>query len=121
MALKEACSKIGLELIEGQTKYKWYGSQKKKCLHAIIAPGKNSAYEIGVNQKNEVFTLSFDPHNGGNGLTKLCGAKCSKLIAIYTQVVAIKEATKFAQAQGWSVTEEFDKDTDETVIRLRKY
>ena len=57
----------------------------------------------------------------GHGLVKLCGTKCSKLVEAYTQTVAKKEATKFAEAQGWTVTETWDESTSETVITLRKY
>ena len=58
---------------------------------------------------------------GGYGIEERAGKKLAKLTEAYTQVVALKEASKFAQAQGWSVTHEFDKDTNETVIRLRKF
>jgi hypothetical protein len=119
-ALSEACKKIGLKLNEGQTKYKWWGA-KKECLHAISVPGNSTAYEIGVNEKNGIYTLSYDPHVGGYGLEEICGKKCENLTQAYTQTVAIREATKIAKSQGYSITEEFDSTTNETVIRLRKY
>ena len=120
-ALKEACLKLDLQLNEGQTKYKWWGSTKKSCQHAINIPGSKNSYEIGINEKDGVYVLNYDPHMGGYGIEERAGKKLAKLTEAYTQVVALKEASKFAQAQGWSVTHEFDKDTNETVIRLRKF
>ncbi len=61
-ALKMACKEMGLEFIENQTTYKWYGrlvnsqdtplpeglTEKDlgKCTHAISVP--NAEYELGV-------------------------------------------------------------------------
>jgi hypothetical protein len=84
-------------------------------------PNNTKAYEIGVTEKNGVFNLNFDSHAGGYGLVKLCGKKASKLIESYAQSVAIQEATKYAKANGWSVTQEYDNEANETVIRLRRY
>jgi len=137
-ALKEACKKCGLEFREGQKKYKWYGTHvgdyprpegftaadDGKCDHAIGVPGNNQAYEIGVTKKKngkEGFDITYDFWNGGYGLEKVAGKGCENLVDAYSQTVALKQATKFAQAQGWSVSHEFDQETNETVIKLRKY
>lgn len=133
--LKEACTKVGLEFREGKETYKWFGTHvgdyplpkgfKKEdlghCEHAIGVPGNKQAYEIGVVKRDNKYTLLWDFWAGGYGLQNLAGQDCSNLTEAYTQGVALKEATKFAQAQGWSVTHELDAATNETVIRLRKY
>ena len=63
----------------------------------------------------------WDFWSGGYGLEAVAGKDCSNLTEAYTQAIALKEAKKFAQAEGWSLSEELDSDTNETVIRLRKY
>lgn len=134
-ALKEACSKVGLEFREGKETYNWFGrhvgdyplpkgfskSDLGRCDHAIGVPGNKKAYEIGVVKKDGKYVMLWDFWQGGYGLEKLAGKDCGNLTDAYTKTVAMKEATKFAQAQGWTVTQELDKDTNEMVIHLRKY
>lgn len=133
-ALEEACQKIGLQFRRGQKTYKWYGrfvgdyreqgtdpSQMGKCDHAISVPGNSQAYEIGVTWKNDHYTLGYDFWGGGFGLEKVAGPRCQNLIDAYTQTVALKEATRFAQAEGYTLTSEWDAETNETVITMRKY
>lgn len=134
-ALKAACEKAGLEFKEGKRNYKWYGrhvgdyplpagftkSDLGKCDHAIGVPGNNKAYEIGVVKKGEGYTMLWDFWQGGFGLEKLAGKDCENVTNAYATEVALKEASSFAQAQGWSVSHEFDEETSETVIKLRKY
>ena len=132
--LEEACSKIGLIFKRNQKHYKWYGrfvgdyteagtnpKDMGKCDHAISVPGNNQAYEIGVAQKDDHFELRYDFYGGGFGLEKVAGSRCTNLIEAYTQGVAMKEATKFAEAEGYTLTSEWDAETSETVITMRKY
>ena len=133
-ALEECCKKAGLEFRKGQKTYKWWGysvgdypipkgftkEDLGKCDHAIGVPNK-STYEIGVVVKDGKITLLWDFYGGGQGLEKVAGKDCCNLTQAYTQNVAIKEAKKFASAQGYTVTEEVDSNTNETVITLRKY
>lgn len=67
------------------------------------------------------FILLWGFWQGGNWLQKVAGANCSILTTAYTRNVALKEAKKLASAQGYTVTEEVDPQTSETVITLRKY
>jgi len=134
-ALKVACKKCGLEFREGKKSYKWYGKHVGdyplpegftkedlgKCDHAIGVPGNNSAYEIGVVEQDGKHTMLWDFWNGGYGLESLAGQNCSNVTEAYATEVALKEASTFAQSQGWSVSHEFDEETSETVIKLRKY
>ena len=134
-ALKAACKKAGLEFRENKKTYKWYGRHvgdyplpegfKKqdlgKCDHAIGVPGNKNAYEIGVVQQGDKYTMLWDFWNGGYGLEEKAGHNCENVTDAYAQEVALKEASAFAQAQGWSVSHEFDEETSETVIKLRKY
>jgi len=134
VALEEACLKIGLIFKRNQTHYKWYGrfvgdyreagtdpKEMGRCDHAIGVPGNKDAYEIGVAQKGDHYELRYDFFAGGYGLEKVAGKKCSALTEAYTQVVALQEATKFAEAEGYTVTSEWDAETSETVITMRKY
>lgn len=134
-ALKVACEKAGLEFREGQKTYRWYGrsvgdyplpkgftaDDLGKCDHAIGIPNNNKSYEIGVVKKGESYSMLWDFWNGGYGLEALAGKDCSNVTDAYATEVALKEATAFAQAQGWSVSHDFDNETSETVIKLRKY
>ena len=134
-ALKIACKKCGLEFRENKKTYNWYGRHvgdyplpegftKKdlgKCDHAIGVPGKDNAYEIGVVKQDNNYTMLWDFWNGGYGLEALAGKDCENVTNAYTTEIALKEASTFAQAQGWSVSHEFDQETSETVIKLRKY
>ena len=117
-ALKAACAEIGMEFKEGQQTYKWYGRWMNdysgadaafradvapkdygKCAHAIGVPGSSTAYEIGVvQQKDGTFKLVWDFWNGGYGLEKLAGPKCSTLVKSY-----VGEVTKHSlQKQGYA-------------------
>lgn len=134
-ALREAAEKIGLVFKEGQKTYKWFGrhvgdypipagftkNDLGKCSHALGVKGKSNAYEIGVVEKDGIYLLMWDFWSGGYGLEAIAGKNCKNLTQAYTQAVALKEAKKFAQAEGWSVSEDYDDETDETVIRLRRY
>ncbi len=116
-ALKAACARLGLEFVEGQTTYKWYGkylggSQRApginiedlgKCNHAIKVPG--ASYEVGVVQQNDQFLLMWDFWQPG-GLEAQLGKDGQKLVQAYT-VEAAKQA---AQARGFSVWEEAVQD-----------
>jgi len=119
--LKLACESLGLELNENQKTYKWYGSQPKKCDHAISVAGNNKAYEVGVMKKDDIFEMEADFWNGGYGLEELAGSNCGKVMEAYGQEVAMKTATEFANAEGWSVDRSWDTETSETVIKLTKY
>lgn len=118
--LQKACEKVGLEFKEGQKTFKWYKSPKE-CNHAISVPNNKNAYEIGIVKKDDNYTMLFDFWNGGYGLKSIAGHNCENITDAYAQEVALKEATAFAQEQGWSVSHEFDEETSETVIKLRKY
>ena len=134
-ALEQACQKLGLQFNRNQKKYKWYGTfvgdyreagtdpaQMGKCDHAISVPGNKDAYEIGVALNQDgTYSLRYDFWQGGYGLEKLAGKKCDNLVNTYTQAVAIQEATKFAAAEGYTLTSEWDAEASETVITLRKY
>ena len=132
--LEAACQKIGLVFKRNQKHYKWYGrfvgdyreagtdpKDMGKCDHAIGIPGNNQAYEIGVSQKDDHYVLRWDFWQGGYGLAAVAGEGCSRLTEAYTQGVAMKEATKFAEAEGYTLTSEWDAETSETVITMRKY
>lgn len=135
-ALRLACEKIGLVFKEGQKTYKWFGrhvgdypipagftkNDLGRCDHALAVKGaKSNTYEIGVVAKDGAYVLMWDFWAGGYGLEAVVGKDCKTLKQAYTQTVALKEAKRFAQAEGWSVSEDYDDETDETVIRLRRY
>ena len=95
-ALKAAAKLLGMEFLEGQTTYRWYGrhvgdyslpegfkaSDLGKCEHAIGIPNDKKAYEIGVVKRRdgkEGYTLLWDFWAGGYGLEAKVGKDGNKL------------------------------------------
>ena len=122
-ALKAACKKLGLEFLEGQTTYRWYGryvgdyplpegfapSDMGKCEHALRVKDNPNAYEVGVVKRRDGkpgFALMYDFWKEGHGLESVIGKKASKLTQRYAAEVAIKQAKK----QGFRVTQTVAQD-----------
>ena len=126
--LKKAAEECGLEFMEGQTNFKWYGrfmndyhgsdaavtqgfdpKEFGKCLHALRVKGNDQAYEIGVvkNPNGDGYRLLFDYWNGGFGLMELvAGASdksqhgIGKLHQHYTAEVTMKSLRKQGHSFG---------------------
>jgi hypothetical protein len=111
--LKQACARLGFELVEGRKTYKWYGSYMKdyplpegfspedlgKCDHAIRVPG--AAYEVGVVKRNGRYLLLWDFWQDG-GLEPRLGKNAGRL----KQAYAIARATVEARRKGYQVQEQ---------------
>ena len=106
-ALKSACAELGVQFVEGQTTYQWYGAhvgdyplppgisreQLGRCSHVIRLPGVQ--YEVGVVQKaNGHWTLAYDFWGPGQGLLQKFGPDCQKLVQLYGVHKTIREATR---------------------------
>lgn len=118
-ALKMACINLGLEFVEGQRTYKWYGKWVNdyhgndaaykhgikpedygKCDHAIRIPGDTKAYEIGViRQPNGSYTIVYDFWGPGRALKSYIGEDGNRL----KQEYAIAAAVLAAHAKGMVV------------------
>lgn len=115
-ALKAAAKTLGLEFVENQKTYRWYGhhvgdyplpagfksSDLGKCDHVIRIPNNDRAYEIGVVKKKDGtpgYELLWDFWQGGYGLCDAIGKDGEKLIQEYTTSVA----TRFYQKNGFRV------------------
>jgi hypothetical protein len=89
-ALGRAATRLGLELVMGQTNYRWYGTvvgdhplptgftsqDIGKSEHAIRIPNQPDAYEIGIVTRRDGlpgYALHWDFWNGGYGLTDRIG------------------------------------------------
>ena len=127
-ALAEAAEQCGCELVEGVTKYKWYGrhmgdyalpagftkEQLGKCDHIIRVKGADKrTYEIGVVERDGQYVLLFDFWQKGYGLMKkVCHADDKKLqvpeklMQEYAAAVAIKKLKR----QGRRVTRKVGED-----------
>ena len=122
-ALAEAARAVGLELIRGQTTYRWYGRHvgdyplpagyaKKDlgmCEHALRipdGPDKHArAYEIGVVRRRDGkpgYALMWDFYSGGFGLEERVGKDCQNLRREY----ALTVATRAAVARGYQVNKQ---------------
>ena len=116
-ALRGACQRLGLEFVEGQTAYKWFGvsvghnplpeglsvHDLGRCDHAIRVP--DAAYEVGVVYRDGAYRLLWDSWEAG-GLERALGQDGNRLKQAYGIEAAILEA----QRQGYSIWEEQQQD-----------
>lgn len=131
-ALSEACQALGLELVRGQTTYRWFGrhvgdypvpqgfqkSDLGQCSHAIRIPGNPGAYEIGVVERRDGqvgYCLMWDFWNGGKGLQAVVGADCKKLRQEYTKAVTVKALRR----QGFRFQTKTEPDGSIKIIAQR--
>ena len=126
-ALARAAKELGLELVQGQKTFKWYGrwmndyhapeaavkngfdpNKFGQCEHAIRIPGNAGAYEVGVvqNPGGEGYTLLYDNYCAGKGLEALIGKGAQKLQQEYGVQVARKHAARL----GLRVTQSRGQD-----------
>lgn len=122
-ALAAACTALGLEFVEGQQQYHWFGRKMGdtaipdgfteadlgKCEHAIRIPGLPKAYEIGVVRRRDGkpgYLLQWDNWCRGFGMADVVGMDCGKLKQQYAAQVAAKQA----RSQGFRVTQVIGTD-----------
>ena len=132
-ALKAACKVLGLEFVEGQQTFKWYGrhvgdyplpegftqSDMGQCEHAIRLPNNNRAYEVGVVKRRDGkpgYTLMYDFWAGGYGLEEAIGKQAGRLRQQYSAQVATKQARK----QGYRVTQSVQQDGTLRLVCTRR-
>jgi len=104
--LRQACTRLGLNMIEGKKTFKWFGQEEGHCDHAIRVPG--ATYEIGVTQKGTLYELQCDYYD--SALSNVIGQNSGLL----KQAYAIERTKTEARRKGYSIIE---KKTD-TGIRL---
>jgi hypothetical protein len=109
-ALTAAAAQLGLELVRGVSRYRWFGTLVEKntplptgfteqdlgkCDHVIRIPNNNVAYEIGVCQRRDGkpgYQLMWDYWLNGYGIVRAVGgATAPKLIQEYSAQVAMKD------------------------------
>lgn len=131
-ALRSAAEALGLELVEGQTTYKWYGlsvgdtklpegftaAELGTCEHALRVAGNPSAYEIGIVARRDGgagYTLLWDSWRGGYGLTEKIGAGAEKL----KQGYGVEVATRVALRAGYRVVGSMVREDGKVELRLQ--
>ena len=127
-ALKLACEQLGLQFMEGQQTFRWYGrhvgdyplpagytqTDMGKCEHALRLPDNPGAYEVGIVRRRDGkpgYTLMYDFWQGGFGLEAVIGKEAKTLRQHYATQVAIRQVRK----QGFRVTQ---TQTETGAIRL---
>ena len=140
-SLAKACQNLGLEFRENQKTYKWFGrhvgdyprpkgftaADDGKCDHAISVPGNTNAYEVGVCKSRDpadgkdTHQLLWDFYAGGHGLQAKVGNNCDALVHEYTKEVTRKQLAQLAKAKGYTMAEDYNDQTGETTIKLRRY
>jgi len=103
-ALEQACKELGLELRREQKTYRTYNKQQNACDAAIVIPGDERAYEIGLvlGKDGKTYEVNFDSWNGGKGMVERSGKGCSKIMVEYGRA----KTKSIAQSKGWSYREE---------------
>jgi hypothetical protein len=96
--LAQACSRLGLKLVQSQKTFKWYGREDGKCDHAIKVPGAN--YEIGVIKAGDAFELQCDYYDAAIG--KAIGRNGGLL----KQAYAVERTKTEARRKGYTVMEQ---------------
>ena len=131
-ALKAACRELGMEFIEGQTTFRWYGrhvgdyplpegfdiSDMGVCEHALRVKGDSNAYEVGVVKRRDGkpgYTLIYDFWKEGYGLEGVIGQQAMKLRQRYASQVAAKQARR----QGYRVTQCYTADGSVRLVCTR--
>ena len=94
--LSKACRRMGLDLIKGQDRFRWFG-QDADCDHAIKVPGAD--YEIGVVRTNGRYELQCDFFD--RNIEKAIGPNAGLL----KQAYAVEKARTEARRKGYSVME----------------
>ena len=95
--LAQACRRLGLQLVQSQKTFKWYGREDGKCDHAIKVPRAN--YEIGVIKTGNVFELQCDYFDAAIG--KAIGQNGGLL----KQAYAVERTKAEARRKGYTVIE----------------
>ena len=125
-ALKQACQRLGLEFMEDQKSYSWYGrfvgdaplpegvkvEDLGQCAHAIKVPG--AQYEVGVvSDRQGGYRLQWDYWRAG-GLEEVLGKGAGKLKMAY----GIEMTKMAARREGKSVYE-IKRDNGEITLDIQ--
>jgi len=123
--LKLACERLGLQFMENQTTYSWYGtsigdtplpegitaSDLGKCDHAIRVPG--AQYEIGIVKRDRKYILLWDSWHQG-GLEQKLGKNAGRL----KQAYGIEKVRKEARLKGHRICEQKTNQGIRLVLRV---
>ncbi len=120
-AVKKACTRLGVEFIEGKKTYGWFGrsvgdyplpvgmtvEELGKCDHVIHVPGVD--YEVGLiaNKDGKGYKLAYDfwgSARQGGGLLAKFGKGVTKLVDAYS----IEALRRVAQRKGYLVAEKVE-------------
>ena len=126
-ALKAACARLGLEFVEGQKTYQWYGrfmgdyklpswlkvEDLGKCQHAIKVPG--ASYEIGIVEREGEIKLLWDFWQSG-GLEYVLGKEGGRL----KQAYSVEQAKRTARKAGYFVKEKVEADKSISLTMERR-
>ena len=107
--LKMACDRLGLELMQGKTEFRWYGNNAK-CHHAIRVPG--AGYEIGVQSVDGRYELQCDYYDPNIG--KAIGQNGGLL----KQAYAVEKTRSEARRNGYTVIEKKTEDRIRLHVRM---
>jgi len=95
--LRQACSRLGLNMLEGKRTFKWYSQEEGRCDHTIRVPG--ATYEIGVIKTGDLYELQCDYYDPG------IGKAIGQTGGLLRQAYAIERTKTEARRKGYSIIE----------------
>ncbi len=100
-AFEAACQECGVQLLRDQKRFRNYGGRNTPCEMAVVLPGNERAYELGLvrSADGKGWTIQMDNWNRGNGMNEKVGTDACTLRQLY----GVHAAMAAAKKQGMSV------------------
>lgn len=135
-ALRKVATDLGLDFVEGQTTYKWFGKWVRdyhqddaaykhgidpknygKCDHVIRIAGDDTAYEVGVvKHPDGSYRVIWDFFGPGQRLCPFIGTKGERLLQGYAKEVAVQALAKKGYKE---VSAEWCNKTNKLKVKMR--
>jgi len=105
--LVKAAARLGLEADLSAKQFRSYNQSMESCPDGKLSvTGNSKAYEIGLSKNQETgnYNLLFDSYQGGNGLMKVVGKDCLRLVDEYNAELSIQTLAQQGMLCRRSVT-----------------
>ena len=100
-AFEAACTECGVELRRNQRTFRNYGGRNSPCEMAVVLPGNERAYELGLvrTADGQSYAIQMDNWQRGLGMNDKVGTDACTLRQLY----GVHAATAAARKQGMNV------------------
>lgn len=95
-AFEAACRECGVELRREQKRFKNYGGRNSPCEMAVVLPGNERAFELGLvkSEDGDGYTIQMDNWQQGYGMNDKVGRDACTLRQLYGVHAATAAAEK---------------------------